>query len=43
MKEFPEVLPFGAVFERTGPEPDGSPEFFQMYDPTGPELGESPQ
>ena len=43
MNELFVVLPLAFDVERVGPEPPGSSGFFQMYDATGPEFGESPQ
>ena len=42
MNEFPVVLPAAFDVER-GMPPPVSPGFFQMYEPVGPEMGESPQ
>ena len=43
MNELPVVDPMASDVERVGPEPPGSSGFFQMYAPTGPLVGESPQ
>src|SRR5208337_4683050 len=42
INEFPVVEPTASEVERVGPEPPESPGFFQMYDATGPDVGESP-
>ena len=43
INELPVVEPTASEVVRAEPDPPESPEFFQIYADTGPDVGESPQ